>query len=233
MEPYIFALDKYQQYMKDLLRDYGDNGNTDLDQLELEGLKVSAGLLSKRINAIRVEKAIETDPSRKFKYDIEIEHLEAELAALKKKIAVLKLKIDTLVADEQEKIVSESPQATSGQQSSSITHSKNVMSGSISSGGNVHIGDNIVHQYSPASGSSAPAGPSPHPDIAALEAALNAADYASLLALLDAHFDGRPTTQYSILRQHIEHALAQGLMPPPATVQGLRMLINELKKPGR
>lgn len=86
LEPYIFALDKYQQYMKDLLRDYGDNGNTDLDQLELEGLKASAELLTKRINAIRIEKVTETDPSRSFKYDMDIERLEAERAALMEKI---------------------------------------------------------------------------------------------------------------------------------------------------
>lgn len=68
------------------------------------------------------------------------------------------------------------------------------------------------------------------PDLNALDDALNNADFASLLALLDNHFSSRPTTQYSTLRQHIEHALSQGMMPNPATVQGLKMLIGQLKK---
>ncbi|HRK81991.1 MAG TPA: TIR domain-containing protein [Saprospiraceae bacterium] len=111
-----------------------------------------------------------------------------------------------------------------------ISHSKNIVSGEITAGGNVHIGDTIVHQHAQAKEATSPAEQTARPDLNAMDAALNKADFASLLALLDNHFSSRPTTQYSTLRQHIEHALLQGMMPNPATVQGLKMLIGQLKK---
>lgn len=113
-----------------------------------------------------------------------------------------------------------------------ISHSKNIVSGGITAGGNVHIGDMTVHQHAQAKEATSPAEQTTRPDLNSMDAALNNADFASLLALLDNHFGSRPTTQYSTLRQHIEHALSQGMMPNPATVQGLKMLIGQLKKQG-
>lgn len=89
LEPYIFAIDKYRKHMEDSIRDYKKIEDASLDYLELEGLKQSAELLTKRINLIRNEKVTETDPSRKFKYDIDIERLEGERAALMEKINVI------------------------------------------------------------------------------------------------------------------------------------------------
>lgn len=65
---------------------------------------------------------------------------------------------------------------------------------------------------------------------APVEEALRQSDYAAVLALLDAYFDSQPTPQYSALRQTVLHYLSQGLLPPPATLQGLKMLINECKR---
>ncbi len=113
-----------------------------------------------------------------------------------------------------------------------ISHSKNIVRGEITADGNMHIGDMIVHQHAQAKEATSPAEQTARPDLNAMDAALNNADFASLLALLDNHFGSRPTTQYSTLRQHIEHALSQGMMPNPATVQGLKMLIGQLKKQG-
>jgi len=73
----------------------------------------------------------------------------------------------------------------------------------------------------------------PHFDTAPVEEAMLQSDYAAIIELLDAHMDSRPTPQYSALRQTVLHHLSQGLLPPPATVQGLRIVINELKKTGR
>ena len=67
-------------------------------------------------------------------------------------------------------------------------------------------------------------------DFAAIEKAYKTADYATVLELLDEHFGDDPTPQYSTLRGTIEYHLLQGAMPPPATLQGLRLLINQLKK---
>lgn len=68
----------------------------------------------------------------------------------------------------------------------------------------------------------------PDYSISAIEKALNEADYVSLIDLLDDHFAGKPTPQYSTLKQTIMHHLNQGLMPPPATLQGLKILIKRL-----
>jgi len=70
----------------------------------------------------------------------------------------------------------------------------------------------------------------PPVNIAAIEKAINGAEYATAIELLDEYFGDEPTSQYSTLRQTIEHYLSQALIPPPATLQGLRMLINKLKK---
>ncbi len=70
----------------------------------------------------------------------------------------------------------------------------------------------------------------PIPNIAAIRNAYNQADYATVIELLDKYFGQNPTPQYSTLKQTIENYLNQGLMPPPATLQGLKMLINNLKK---
>lgn len=64
--------------------------------------------------------------------------------------------------------------------------------------------------------------------VSALETALNEADYVAVIDLLDEHFAGKPTPQYSTLKQTIMHHLNQGLMPPPATLQGLKLLIKRL-----
>lgn len=75
-----------------------------------------------------------------------------------------------------------------------------------------------------------PIPPKPMPNIEALVKAVNEADYATAIDLLDNYFGDEPTPQYSMLKQSIEHYLNQALIPPPATLQGLRMLINKLKK---
>ncbi|HRK81990.1 MAG TPA: hypothetical protein PLZ12_11115 [Saprospiraceae bacterium] len=67
-------------------------------------------------------------------------------------------------------------------------------------------------------------------NIVEAEAALNSADYYKVLNLLDSHYGNRPSIQYSTIRQYIVHALSQGQMPNPASVSGLKILINELKK---
>lgn len=70
----------------------------------------------------------------------------------------------------------------------------------------------------------------PPANIAAIEKAVNEADYATAIELMDEYFGYEPTSQYSTLKQTIEHHLNQGMIPPPATLQGLRLLINKLKK---
>jgi len=75
-----------------------------------------------------------------------------------------------------------------------------------------------------------PIPPKPMPNIEVLVKAVNEADYATAIDLLDNYFGDEPTPQYSTLKQSIEHYLNQALIPPPATLQGLRMLINKLKK---
>jgi hypothetical protein len=67
-------------------------------------------------------------------------------------------------------------------------------------------------------------------DFAAIIKALNDANWADVIDLLDEHFGDNPTLQYNILKQTIESALAQGQQPNPATQQSLQMLINKLKK---
>jgi len=62
--------------------------------------------------------------------------------------------------------------------------------------------------------------------------AVQAARYDEVLRMLDEYFGESPTTQYSTLRQHIEHSLNQGLMPPPAARQALLILVNDLKGKG-
>ncbi len=66
-------------------------------------------------------------------------------------------------------------------------------------------------------------------DFTAIQKAYKQADYATVCELLDEYFGQNPTPQYSTLRQTIEHNLTQGQMPPPATLQGLKMLINRLR----
>lgn len=65
-------------------------------------------------------------------------------------------------------------------------------------------------------------------DNSAILAAYNEARYADVLALLDEHFGAAPSPEYSTLRQTVEHYLNQGLMPPPATQQALKRLIDTL-----
>ncbi|MBK9459589.1 MAG: hypothetical protein IPN94_09180 [Sphingobacteriales bacterium] len=67
-------------------------------------------------------------------------------------------------------------------------------------------------------------------DFAAIETAYKNADWAEVLCLLDEHFGNTPTPQYSTLKINIEGYLIQALMPPNAAIQGLRLLINQLKK---
>ncbi|MBK9459587.1 MAG: hypothetical protein IPN94_09170 [Sphingobacteriales bacterium] len=68
------------------------------------------------------------------------------------------------------------------------------------------------------------------PNITAIQNAFNQADYPTVIELLDEHFGDNPTPQYSTLKQTIEHYLNQGLQPTVANQQGLKMLINKLKK---
>lgn len=72
--------------------------------------------------------------------------------------------------------------------------------------------------------------PKPKTSFTAIETAYKNADYVTVLELLDEHFGDAPTPQYSTLKQYIEGALIQGTMPTPAILQGLRLLINQLKK---
>jgi hypothetical protein len=62
-----------------------------------------------------------------------------------------------------------------------------------------------------------------------LQTAYNNVLWADLIKLLDEHFGDSPTTQYSTLKQTIEHALAQGQQPNPASQQSLQSIINTLK----
>ena len=67
-------------------------------------------------------------------------------------------------------------------------------------------------------------------DFTAIQNAYNQADYATVIELLDEYFGDNPTPQYSTLKQTIEGALNQGFQPTVANQQGLKMLINKLKK---
>ena len=58
-----------------------------LSDLEQRGLIKQAELLQKRINRLRRALALETDPSRQFKYEEEIIDLEAELTMIKEKLS--------------------------------------------------------------------------------------------------------------------------------------------------
>lgn len=66
-------------------------------------------------------------------------------------------------------------------------------------------------------------------DFAALQNAYNKVDYPTVIDLLDKHFGSNPTQQYNILKETIQHALAQGQQPNPATQQSLQGIINSLK----
>ena len=71
------------------------------------------------------------------------------------------------------------------------------------------------------------------PDIKRLKDHLNNANYAALLTLLDGYFRQYPNPSFGMLKQTIEHFLAQGLMPPPASLQALDILINQLENDSR
>ncbi len=53
---------------------------------ECDGIKEQLDLTIERLNRIRKERALETDPSRKFSYDRQIEELEAETDTLKQRL---------------------------------------------------------------------------------------------------------------------------------------------------
>jgi hypothetical protein len=99
---------------------------------------------------------------------------------------------------------------------------------------NLRAEDFVISAYDMAKAKELPPEPdvdsNEDPKLLAMEIALNTADYPALFELLDAYFGDNPTPQYSTLKQTINHYLSQGLMPPAAAVQGLRMLINQLKK---
>ncbi len=59
----------------------------ELEQLEKEGLKTHAELLIRKLSRIREALALETDPSRQFRYEIQIEQTQKEIAELKTKLA--------------------------------------------------------------------------------------------------------------------------------------------------
>jgi uncharacterized caspase-like protein len=67
-------------------------------------------------------------------------------------------------------------------------------------------------------------------DFNAIDDAYNNSDFATILDILGEYFKKKPNPQYGILRDTIENYLNQGLMPPIANRQGLKVLINKLKK---
>jgi hypothetical protein len=67
-------------------------------------------------------------------------------------------------------------------------------------------------------------------DFKALDDAYANADLVGILDMLGAYFKNQPNPQFSQLRQTIEHYLNQGLLPPPASSQGLKVFINNLKR---
>lgn len=67
-------------------------------------------------------------------------------------------------------------------------------------------------------------------DFALVAKALDLGDYNDVIEQLDPLFDTQPNYQYSNLKKTIMHYLNQGLMPPPATLQGLKIFVNNLSK---
>lgn len=57
-----------------------------ISDAEKAGLKSQLSLLVERMNRIREALALETDPSRKFAYEKQIQNLEAEIEAIKQKL---------------------------------------------------------------------------------------------------------------------------------------------------
>ncbi len=55
----------------------------DLDALEAAGKKRQAELLIRKINKIKEALLLEDDPSRQFRYEVQLEELEAQLLRLK------------------------------------------------------------------------------------------------------------------------------------------------------
>lgn len=67
-------------------------------------------------------------------------------------------------------------------------------------------------------------------DFAFITKALDLGDYNDVIEQLDPLFDTQPNYQYSNLKKTIMHYLNQGLMPPLATLQGLKIFVNNLSK---
>lgn len=67
-------------------------------------------------------------------------------------------------------------------------------------------------------------------DFAVLDQKLDEVNYVEVIQVLEEYFKDRPNYQFSQLRITILHYLNQGLMPPHATVQGLKIFINNLRK---
>jgi hypothetical protein len=60
---------------------------SELERLEREGLGRQAELLLKKLGRIREALAVATDPSTQFKYEVDIENIEKELAQLRNRIS--------------------------------------------------------------------------------------------------------------------------------------------------
>lgn len=67
-------------------------------------------------------------------------------------------------------------------------------------------------------------------DFALVAKALELGDYHEVITQLDPLFEDKPNYQYSNLKKTIMHYLNQGLMPPPATLQGFKIFVNNLSR---
>jgi CHAT domain-containing protein len=67
-------------------------------------------------------------------------------------------------------------------------------------------------------------------DFALVNKSLELGDYHEVIAQLDPLFEDQPNYQYSNLKKTIMHYLNQGLMPPPATLQGFKIFVNNLSR---
>jgi hypothetical protein len=67
-------------------------------------------------------------------------------------------------------------------------------------------------------------------DINELDKAYNEADYPTILSILEDYFLKKPSQQFSECKSTIENFLNQGLMPPQASKQALKIFITKVKK---
>jgi hypothetical protein len=67
-------------------------------------------------------------------------------------------------------------------------------------------------------------------DFKAVEEAYNNSDFVTVLDILGEYHKHSPNPQFAQLRNTLEYYLNNGQMPPPASAQGLKVYINNLKR---